>query len=137
MTDISPGQTFLAKTGSPSDSSKKHMYVVLTEPVDTATRRACVLWVCWSSVREGRFHDDTCILDVGDHPFITRRTWVNYEQSAIVTVEEIRKNLNRGVLTKEDPLKESALNRIVEGLGVSEFTPMEVVEFHHFYQTLT
>jgi len=136
MPNVFPGQTFLAKTGSPSDSSKKHLYVVLTEPVDTVSRKGCVVWVSWSSVKEKRFHDGTCILEVGDHPFITKRTWVNYEQAAVVTVEEIRKNLNRGTLVESDPLKERALSRIVEGLGASDNTPMEVVEFYSFYQTL-
>ena len=136
MPNIFSGQTFLAKTGSLSDSSRKHLYVVLTEPVDTATRKDCIVWVSWSSVKENRFHDRTCLLDVGDHPFITKRTWVNYEHAAIVTVEEIRKNSNRGILVENDPLKEQVINRMVEGLCASDDTPMEVVEFYHFYQTL-
>jgi len=96
MPRILPGQTFLAKTGSPTDISKSHLYVVLTEPVDTATRKGCIIWVPWNSVKEKLFHDGTCILDVGDHPFITKKTWVNYQRAAIVTVEEIRKNLGKG-----------------------------------------
>jgi len=89
MPRIFPGQTFLAKTGSPSDASKMHLYVVLTEPVDTSTKKACMIWVPWSSVKEKRFHDATCILDIGDHPFIVKKTWVNYQRSAIVAAEEI------------------------------------------------
>jgi hypothetical protein len=137
MLNILPGQTFLAKTGSPSDSSKEHLYVVLTEPVDTSKRKDCIVWVSLSSVKEKRYHDKTCILEVGDHSFITKRTWVKYQQSAIITVDEIRRNFNKGILLENDPLKEQVLSRIVEGLSVSDDTPMRVAEFYRFYQTLT
>jgi len=136
MPSILPGQTYLAKTGSPTDISKSHLYAVLTEPVDTATRKGCIVWVPWSSVKEKRFHDATCILDVGDHPFIIKKTWVNYQRAAIVTAEEIRKNLGRGLLTESDPLKDQVLDQMLKGLTASDDTPMEVAQFYDFYLSL-
>jgi hypothetical protein len=132
MPSIFPGQTFLAKTGSPSDASREHLYVVLTEPND----KGCIIWVSWNSLKDGRFYDKTCVLDVGDHPFITKKTWVNYGRAAIVTVEEIKRNLARGVLAENDPMKEEVFNRIAAGLLASDHTPMEAAEFYRFYQAL-
>jgi len=137
MHNIYPGQTFIAKTGSDTRKSMVHLYVVLTEPMDTITQKNCILWVSLSSVEGKRYYDDTCLLDVGDHPFISKKTWVSYQHAAITTADKIKKNLDRGLLLENDPLKEQLLNRILKGLEISNDTPREVLDFYNFYLSIS
>jgi hypothetical protein len=62
-------QTLLIPSGT-----KKHLFVVLSEASE-----ACpddnVLLVSFSTIREERFYDRTCIVEPEEHPFINKPSY--------------------------------------------------------------
>jgi hypothetical protein len=124
-----PRLTLLVKTGSPSDLEKKHYYVVLTDPVESLDGDSYVAWVSWRSLEEGRFYDNACVLDVGDHIKIKRRSWVDYSFAEIKSVSEIKKGIAGGTIKQCDPISEDVYRRFVAGIPLAKHIDDEVTEF--------
>jgi len=70
--------------------------------------------------------DSTCTLNVGDHPFIRHESFVNYANSALVSVEKLEDSLSTGRAEYREALKEKVLKRIRQCLLVSPHTPFDV-----------
>jgi CTP:molybdopterin cytidylyltransferase MocA len=104
---LKKGDTFHAQ--SPS-STKPHLYVVLTDP-DTSGNVVIV-----NLTSQSRLKDQSCILAVGDHPFIKHETVVNYADALISNEEAILAGV-RGGAVRHDPVPVSAavLDRIQRG----------------------
>jgi hypothetical protein len=70
--------------------------------------------------------DTTLILDVGDHPFITKRSVVYYEKAALLDVVAIEKALTnpkiRNDWQRHDSCSLDLLARIRQGLITSKHT---------------
>lgn len=51
-----------------------------------------------------RFTDSACVIQPGEHPFVTRSTSVSYRYGTIVTTQSVAEAANKGLLTRVDPV---------------------------------
>lgn len=111
--------TFLCPSGPISDPSRKHLHVVLTESFGDAGQ---VLVTSIASIRS-RKYDDTCILEPGDHPFLTHHSYVLYRSTRLMEVKRIKQCLKSVEFVQHDDIREEIYKRIVIGLFDSKATP--------------
>lgn len=111
--NIRPGMCFHL-TAKGSESS--HLYVVLTEPAGNPPR------VAIANMTSTYVADKTVILEIGDHPFITKTSYINYSEATVVPVEQLQN------IVEEDPAARhrrdcspELLKRIRDGVNTSEF----------------
>ena len=109
----SPGVTFLI----PSDKGP-HLHFILTLPLQREQSDK-VLVVGITSTRV----DPDFTLSISDHPFIKHKSYINYPQAQIISVETIKRNLAKTDPEKRFILKEttdlSVVKYICSGLRES------------------
>lgn len=59
--------------------------------------------------------DDTCVLASGDHPFIRKKTCVNYSQARVVKAKDLLKALKMPIIEHRESFKRDVLKRIQRG----------------------
>jgi hypothetical protein len=118
-------KTFLKVSGSADDSSKKHLFCILTDVVEHSHY---VVPIC--SVIPGRKHDNTCLLELGDHPFIIRPSYVAYQFITSYHTTTIIKCMSAGTFIKKEDLESNVFNRIYNGVSISHRTPGWAINAH-------
>ena len=78
-------------------------------------------------------HDPTCILHPGDHPFVTRDSYVSYYSSRIQEAAKIINGVEFGVFIVKTLMDNSIVDRICNGLTVSPHTTPKVLRFFRMY----
>ena len=108
------GDTFL--TGSDDDDDDWHLWIVTSPPVAGE--------VVVTSVTTKRRHSETLVvLKPGDHPFIKNESVIAYSFTRIRTVAEIEAAIQQKSAKKREPISQSLLKRVQDGLIDSDFTP--------------
>lgn len=74
--------------------------------------------------------DTTCVLDVGDHPFIRHPSFVFYARAVVISVESLQRGFEQSRITPQDDLAEEVFQRVVDGITVSPDTPAKVVRYY-------
>lgn len=97
-----------------------HLWVVLSDP-ETYPHHPILIanLTSWRSDK-----DSACILGRGDHPFVQRKTCVNYRDSRLVPAEKLQKALDQGMLIGREPVDDQLLRRLRQGAGNSRFIPL-------------
>ena len=115
--------TFLIPSGPDEDLSRKHLFVVLTDPLTRAGKKISeVLLVSFSSLRI--HHDPSCILKPGDHPFFRHESFADYSRARI---EEAAKLSH---FQQREPVTEEVFKRICQGLESSPHTVPKILAFY-------
>jgi hypothetical protein len=100
------------------DGSDDHLWVVISDPV--SYEKDQVVIVCFNSYIEGRpGHDDTCILHPGDHPSITRPTFVNYRRARWIPKDALERLLSYDTIRRRADLQPHILKAVQQGAGES------------------
>jgi len=115
---MKPGDTFI--TADPSTARDTHLWVIVSDPAQDEDRI-----VILNLTTAAKHHDKTCILVVGDHPFITRESAVNYGQGYVLSRATLGAQLNRRRIENREPVTAAVLQRIRDGAGVSPHLPFE------------
>ena len=84
-----------------------HTWAVISDPALDPERVLLVNFTTFD-----RFVDQSCVLDVGDHPFITVRTCVNYPRAREARDADLEQLRAAGRLILLDPLRPEILKRI-------------------------
>lgn len=118
------GATLLIPSGPRGEN---HLYVVLNDPTPFpgCGMHPCVVLVNVSTVRDGKDHDPTCILDTGSHPFVKERSFVVYRSARIEPLPHVIKLVKQGFFRPHQALEEALLARIRKGLVASPFAKRE------------
>ncbi len=120
MLEIGKGSTVYIDLPSPDS---KHLFFVLTQPFGEPP---VVIMVNISTVRGLRFEDHTTILDCGDHPYITHRSFVAFDYARKIRVDVIEQKINEGSTQLMDDLSDDIVQRILEGFLRSSRTPSDL-----------
>ena len=115
--------TLLYITGN-KVSTTKHFYILLTDPFGPAKQ---VAMACVCSVRDGC--DTTCLLKVGDHPFIEHPSYVAYNLSRIERSDALINGVAKGLFVDKGMLDEGVFQRVLAGVTKSNFTRPFIVDF--------
>jgi hypothetical protein len=97
-----------------------HLWIVLSKPELDPDR---VLIVNLTSWREDK--DQACMSEPADHPYVSRRSCVNYRASKIADGAQIERLVQSGRLEKHVPVDMPLLERIREGAMRSRFMPLD------------
>lgn len=93
-----------------------HLFVVLNDPCKDGL---CLL-VMASSIKQNRHHDSACLLDKGDHDFITKPTYIVYRIAYQARAVHISGLVEKGYYKIADDASDDLLQRVTQGLFVSD-----------------
>ena len=129
--------TLLIPSGPAHDLNRKHLFILLTDPViNPENGKNSVLLTSLSTLDTALPHDPTCLLQPGDHPFVTRNSYVSYGTSRIQEAEKLINGVASGVLIAKDPMDNDIFARICNGLPVSRHTAPKILRFFRMYTAL-
>jgi|GEM_PF-1500264 len=112
--EIVPGFAFILA----SRSVDGHMWVILSDPTKYPAALVAVSLTTWTPRK-----DDSCILDIGDHPFVNRKTCVAYQYADITTTHALTRGLRVGAIQELPPVRPEIVRRIVAGaLATAQMT---------------
>ena len=111
----------------PSGPQGQHLFVVLNDPqaFEGYGSVVCVVMVPLDSVKSGVHHDSTCALITGEHPFVTRPTFVNFSYARIEQARHLEEMVANGQFRANAKMDPPLLARIKQGLLDSPFTKRE------------
>jgi len=102
---ITTGFTFLSPT--PEYPDTYHLYIIISI-VDT---KALFVNVTTKRVNS----DASCVLQVGDHDFITRESVINYGDARIAEIDKLKDAIEKQIIKPNKPVTDNLLNKIVKG----------------------
>lgn len=111
--------TLLIPSGSLRNPNAKHLHVILTD----ACADGLHLLGSITSVQRGIFHDKTCIIQAGEHPFITHDSYFAYRRLMTSLGNHVIKCVDGWEYNPKEPVSDALFDRICAGIDVSEFTP--------------
>lgn len=117
--DCQQGECLLVPSGP---DSKKHLFVLVLPPtvLDGYGTRPHVLMMPILSIKAGMVVDDSCLLSVGDYPFISHDSFVDYRFTRLEPVAHIESCIEKGVFIVKEPCSPELLKRIIAGGLVSK-----------------
>ena len=122
--------TLLVPSGPQNDSSRKHLFIVLTDPCDDGTGTKFILMVSISTIKTGLPYDPTCILYAGDHPFVKRESFVCYQKARVEEANKLLRGVSEGLFIPQDPMQSGVFARICKGLEESRLTSAKSLNFY-------
>lgn len=126
--------TLLIPSGPAHDLDRKHLFIILTDPVADPFNggKDSFLLTSLSTLDTALPHDPTCILHPGDHPFVTRDSYVSYRDSRIIETAKIINGVETGVFVVKDLMDSRIVDKICNGL-TSHQTPEKIKRFFRMY----
>ena len=100
----------------PDASVDSHMWMVISDPAQSDD----VLIVNFTSWRADK--DQACILDRGDHPYISRKTCINFKDAKVCKAENLDKLIDAGQMKSLEPLSTDILRRIRDSVADSRIS---------------
>lgn len=120
---LKAGDTFFIDSGH----TGKHLFVVLNDPdtVDGYGKTLIAVAVSFSTIYPNVPHDDSCILQAGDHEFITHPSFAYYRETRIIRSTEYVGCIKSGTYTPGKPVTADLLKKLQDGLLNSRFASRE------------
>jgi hypothetical protein len=106
----------------PGWNGKPHLFVVVWGPGQIAqdATNDSVLLVCFDSIQPGVKYDPSCVLQAGDHPFISKPTFVSYRHLRSDEATHVDKMVASGVWAAGKPVSAAVLKKMQAGLCASK-----------------
>ena len=102
----------------------RHLWVVLSEPVDDPDR---VLFVSMTSLDVTK--EDVCLIDAGEHPFVKHVTCIDYSHLREAPSEALERLRVAGRLLPSAPVSADLLARIRRGMSHSKDIQFKYVQY--------
>jgi hypothetical protein len=126
ITDLYPGTAFYWKK---SIGDRSHLYFVLTDPDEVNGKVVVVAVNITGKTERGLGSDHTVILNVDDHPFITKPSVVVYRRAEFFDASKLVRYINEERSLSADELDDEVFQKIQKGVIESELTPPEILEY--------
>lgn len=108
------GDTFLLR----DPRIDEHLWIVISEPQQDSER---VVIVSLTSHREDK--DQSCVLDVGDHPWIRHKTCVSYRDTKCVAESQLDSLVQRSLLEPREAATDDLLAKLFDGAEQTDEMP--------------
>lgn len=72
-----------------------------------------------------KFQDSSCIIEIGELPFITHKSFVNYKYAKVVSFQQIYNGIRKGVFLQRKDISEQLLKKIQDGAKTTRHLPNE------------
>ena len=110
------GATLLIPSGPLHDPGRMHLHIVLTDPL-AAT--GDVLLVCVCSIPLSNLYDGSCTLFPGEHPFIVKHSFVDYNRCVIASALSLEQKVINKAFFGKDPLDAKRVADVLAGFADS------------------
>lgn len=119
------GSTYHVVTGP----GERHLFVIIAGPADVPTYppQSCVL-ISLSTIRTAVF-DESCVFEIGEHPFVIARSFVAYSFTKQMTVPQIARLVQDGTFAPAQAFGAELVARARTGLHNSRRTPNHYKDF--------
>lgn len=118
--------TLLIPSGPAHDPNRKHLQIVLTDPI-AATGEVLVVGV--TSIPPSNLYDGSCTLFPGEHPFIVKHSFVAYKFGHVVSAATLEAKVAAGEFTAKPLLDEKRFADVIEGLKCSPHVTPKIRRF--------
>lgn len=110
-----------------------HLHIVMNDPVFWPERNSeTVLMVNISSIKEGVYHDPSCILRPNSHPFIRVPSWTYYRGAVIAIAERLDQKVDEGECRPLEPVSQEIFEAVRNGFDVSKHVTGEIKRYLKF-----
>ena len=100
-----------------------HLWVVISDPDRDVERVVLVSMTTYEDYKE-----DVCLLDVGDHPRVSHKTCIAYNEARMTTLANLRALQDGGHLRAQVSVTKELLARIRDGVSRSTKINYKYVE---------
>ncbi len=107
------GDTFLLR------GLDDHLIIIISEPALDPDRIVTANLTSWRADK-----DQSCIVQVGEHPFVKKRSCIQYHRDELTTLSKYNSYTSSGRLIPREPVKKALLQRILDGAAASERIPL-------------
>lgn len=108
--------TLLVPSGPLGDEERKHLHIVLTDPL-SSTNEVLVVSVC--SIPLSNLYDPSCTLFPREHEFVVRDSYVAYRFCKIVSAAHLEAKVADGTFIAKALLDERRFADVLVGLRES------------------
>lgn len=113
--------TLLIPSGTQHNPDLKHLFIICAFRDDGGET-----FLVSTSTWRNDLCDGTCILNAGDHPFITTKSYVLYRKARIEPVSVIVRGVETGDLIPREPLNDKPFDRVCAGIEKSSQLPWKL-----------
>lgn len=114
--------------------SKEHIFFICNDPVFyPRLTKDCFLAVNLTSICHEIEHDPTCVLGVGDHPFVRHPSYIFYRRAEILGADTIIQQVASGDIRTHEPCEEETFQRILDGFDISPHVTPKVRSYYQKY----
>lgn len=107
----------------------KHLYFVISNPdIDNN-----VLVVNMTTFKDTGREDLSCILDVGEHPEITNKSYIRYDKAVELGTSKIIELAMKKIIILKKDLDPTVLKRIQEGAKESSALPDKFKKYFSYF----
>ncbi len=126
---IKKGSSYLSNPDiTPQEKRIRHLRIIISD-FDEADRALVVPITTW---HEGNSRqDNSCILEQGEHSFITHKSWADYSRAESMTYDTVSRGIESGYFIPKEDISPELLERLQQGALTSEFLQQA---FEHFFQ---
>lgn len=108
-----------------TDNSDSHLHFLITDPCwDGASQ---VVHANFTSLKSWTA-DKSCIIEPQEHPLITRRSVIAFQQSMVVDVSKLMEAEARCFISRKEPLSEELYEDILDAFSHSNHVPIRIKE---------
>ncbi|MGL5289544.1 MAG: hypothetical protein ACRC9N_08675 [Aeromonas sp.] len=114
--------------------STNHLFFVCNAPVFyPRNTKESFLAVNISSITPEIEHDQTCILDAGDHPFVCHPSFVYYRKADVFGAATVSEQIAAGDIQTHAICEEKTFSRILAGFDLSPHVTPMIRNFYRKY----
>lgn len=96
-----------------------HLHIIISDPSVNPNTIVTANFTSWRSDK-----DQSCIVEIGEHSQITRRSCVDYRRERCITLAQFNGAVTSGRVTPQAPVSKMLLDRILAGAALSRFIPL-------------
>lgn len=111
------GETFHARAPS---STKMHLYIAVTDS------DADGYLVIANVTSQEQWKDQSCVLGIGDHPYIRKGSVINYAEALVANENLINEGIRKRYMQADVPVSPQALAKVQAGALASPHTEAKV-----------
>lgn len=113
----------------------KHLHIICNDPVPYPkyANAESVLLVNITTLYPDLPYDASCILDIGDHPFIKHQSFVYYGKADIFAATSLMAGVQSGELKIRQACPDPTFTRILSGFEISKRVPGKVKNYYQKY----
>ncbi|MEQ8305027.1 MAG: hypothetical protein RIA09_00575 [Hoeflea sp.] len=87
------------------------------------------LTIMITSIKDGKYFDPACVLDVGDHPFVKHQSYLLYRMAETTRAAHISNMVGKKYYIPKDDFPADVFGRISAGIRNSEDTPLRIIRY--------